>query len=69
MLDGEVANFVIGGSSGGIRVKPQSGRTPRVFVYRSNFNNVFAADGSAISTFEVGKLYVHTCNFNQTVYF
>ena len=68
-LERESADFILGGDTGSIRIKPLTVRAPRVFVYNSNFTNVFAKDGSVMSVSEIGKLYMHTCNFNQTVNF
>ncbi len=69
MMEKEQVNMIFGGLQGAITVNPVEPRLSHLFIYNSNFTNVFAKDGSAINLQNVGKLYLENCNFNQTTKF
>ena len=69
MMEKEQVNMIFGGLQGAITVNPVEPRLSHLFIYNSNFTNVFAKDGSAINLQNVGKLYLENCNFNQTIKF
>jgi hypothetical protein len=68
-MEREQVNMIFGGLQGAITINPVEPRLSHLFIYNSNFSNVFAKEGSAINIQNVGKLYLENCTFNQSTKF
>ena len=48
-MEKEQVNMIFGGLQGAITISPVEPRLAHLFIYNSNFSNVFAKEGSAIN--------------------
>jgi hypothetical protein len=69
VMEREQINMIFGGLQGAITVNPVEPRLSHLYIYNSNFTNMYAKEGSAINVQNLGKLYLEGCNFNQTSLF
>jgi len=57
---------LLSSEAGAIRIKPLLKGFANFVIRYSSFTNVHSKYGQAISVYEVGKVLIHTVNFNRS---
>jgi hypothetical protein len=66
LMERETATFLFSNEHGAIRIRPLIKGFANFILRNSSFTNVHAKQGQAVSVYEVGKVLIHTVNFNRS---
>ena len=66
LMERETASFLFANEYGAIRIRPLAKGFANFILRNSSFTNVHAKQGQAVSLYEVGKVLIHTVNFNRS---